>query len=277
MEQYKTNVGSVVLAIIITVVVAGSGVYYFQKSTAETAYTIVETPIAVTSQAPQKSLEEYFATREGKFLNSGIGKSPSAMGWEELTNVAVSCPDILGTPCNGRLLIVSKDSLHLDNQFYLALTLGYGYKYYGPFTDDIRRLINESKAITSLDIGVVPTELVPIKFESSYTLSGSPSGPTFAECTLNGRNIPCREMPNGFFFKSVFHEGVFNSWIAVAGEVLGIFALIFWLWMIIDVIRNKKEDKVMWLVLIILFNLSGAIIYYFAQKRKMVKAVKLIK
>ncbi|MBI4994969.1 PLDc N-terminal domain-containing protein [Candidatus Peregrinibacteria bacterium] len=60
--------------------------------------------------------------------------------------------------------------------------------------------------------------------------------------------------------------------IPVVFGAIGIFGFIFWLWMLIDAIKNEKEDKAMWVVLIILLNLLGAIIYYFAKKRKRAKA-----
>jgi len=135
MEQTKSNTVSVVLAIIITAVVVGGGVYYFQRNTT----------------APQTTVEEYFETRD-QFLNSEMTKDPDALGFKELANLAVTCPDSLGTPCGGNLLILSKDSLHSGNQeFYLAFTMGTGYLYYGPFTDDLQRIVDESKAIKSLE------------------------------------------------------------------------------------------------------------------------------
>lgn len=142
MEQAKSNVGSVVLAIVITAVVMGGGAYYFQKSTT-TPQATVET---------STSLKEYFATRD-QFLNSEMTKDPEVLGFKELANVAVTCPDSLGTPCGGNLLILSKDSIHSGNQeFYLAFTMGTGYKYYGPFTDDLQKIVDESKTIKSLEV-----------------------------------------------------------------------------------------------------------------------------
>lgn len=104
-----------------------------------------------TNQATQKSLKEYFATRK-QFVNSGMVKNPNELGLKELGNVVVTCPDSLGTPCGGNLLILSKNPLNSGNQeFYLAFTMGTGYTYYGLFTDDLQKLVNESKAIKSLE------------------------------------------------------------------------------------------------------------------------------
>ncbi len=151
MEQAKSNMGSVVLAIIITAVVVGGGVYYFQKSTPETPQATVENPAVVTTTATQKSLEEYFATRD-QFLNSEMTKDPDLLGFKELANVVVTCADSLGTPCEGNLLVLSKDSIQSGMQeFYLAFTMGTGYMYYGPFTDDLQEIVDESKTIKSLE------------------------------------------------------------------------------------------------------------------------------
>jgi hypothetical protein len=74
---------------------------------------------------------------------------------------------------------------------------------------------------------------------------------------------------------------------AVAGTVVGSFVLfffliwfvmiiacvllfIFWIFMIIDVAKRefkKENDKIVWILVVILAGFIGAIIYYFAIKR----------
>lgn len=109
------------------------------------------TPTAETPTTKQKSLEEYFATRD-QFQNSEMVKDPDELGFKKLANVAVTCPDSLGTPCAGNLFILSKNSLTSGTQeFYLGFTMGTGYSYYGPFTDDLKRIVDESNAIKSLE------------------------------------------------------------------------------------------------------------------------------
>lgn len=76
-----------------------------------------------------------------------------------------------------------------------------------------------------------------------------------AACTVNGKEVPCGSLP---------------IWLVALPFVmmgLGIFLFIFWLWMLIDAIKNQQENKAMWVILIILLNALGAIIYYFAAKR----------
>lgn len=116
---------------------------------------------ALKSQAndtdSKKSLVNYYLNRAG-FLNekmpkdnSGINKEPKALGFKELATIPVTCPDSAGTPCEGNLLILAKDSPHAGTQeFYLGFTMGTGYLYYGPFTDDLQRIVSESKTIKSI-------------------------------------------------------------------------------------------------------------------------------
>ena len=162
MKQGKSNVGAVVLAVIITAVVVGGGVYYFQKSTTtETKQPVVEstveieTPIVETTQALQKSLVEYYETRvDSETLgenNAFLMKSPEELGFKEIAKVKIACPENADGPCGGDLLILSQEPLHSgDQEFYFAQAGGAGYTYYGPFSDDLERLVEESKTIDSL-------------------------------------------------------------------------------------------------------------------------------
>lgn len=56
----------------------------------------------------------------------------------------------------------------------------------------------------------------------------------------------------------------------VAALVLcGIVLVGFWLWMIVHAVRSEIKDQAVWLLLLLLTNFWGAIVYYFAVKRKM--------
>ncbi|PIR55108.1 hypothetical protein COU74_02915 [Candidatus Peregrinibacteria bacterium CG10_big_fil_rev_8_21_14_0_10_36_19] len=162
MEQGKSNIGTVVLAVIITAVLVGGGVYYYFQSTTETEQPVavesideVETPIIKTTPAPQKSLVEYYETRvDAETLgesNSFLMKTPDELGLKEIAKVKIACPENADGPCGGDLLILSQESLHSGNQeFYFAQAGGAGYTYYGPFSDDLKRLVEESKTIDLL-------------------------------------------------------------------------------------------------------------------------------
>ena len=50
---------------------------------------------------------------------------------------------------------------------------------------------------------------------------------------------------------------------------LGLFAVVFWIWMLIDCLQRKKfEDKLVWILVLIFLNILGAIFYYFLVKSK---------
>ncbi len=52
---------------------------------------------------------------------------------------------------------------------------------------------------------------------------------------------------------------------------IGIGGFIFWIFMIVDVVQRKfdKEDtRLMWILIVVLTGLIGAIIYYFMVKDK---------
>ena len=53
--------------------------------------------------------------------------------------------------------------------------------------------------------------------------------------------------------------------------VLGILFFVFWLFMLIDCAKRKfrnDTDKVVWILVIVLIGVIGALVYYFAVKRK---------
>jgi len=60
--------------------------------------------------------------------------------------------------------------------------------------------------------------------------------------------------------------------------IIGLISFIIWLLMLIDAIRRKKweneNEKVIWLLVIILGNVVGAIVYYFVIKRQRNKKTK---
>jgi prolipoprotein diacylglyceryltransferase len=52
--------------------------------------------------------------------------------------------------------------------------------------------------------------------------------------------------------------------------VAGILGFIFWIFMLIDVIKRnfkKENDKIMWILIVVLIGIIGALIYYFMVKR----------
>ncbi len=50
-----------------------------------------------------------------------------------------------------------------------------------------------------------------------------------------------------------------------------IFTFIFWIWMIIDCAKRKgfsDSERIAWIIVLVFLQVLGAVIYYFAVKRK---------
>lgn len=124
-------------------------------STSEPSKIEPEAPVAITTPASQKSLVEYYEEM-GEYFTLGENKSflqktPEELGFKEMSKVKIACPPNPDGPCGGNLLIIAKESLRPGTQeFYFAIAGGAGYSYYGPFTDNLERLVDESKIIDAL-------------------------------------------------------------------------------------------------------------------------------
>jgi hypothetical protein len=84
-----------------------------------------------------------------------------------------------------------------------------------------------------------------------------------AKCYKSGVEVPCEELAKSV--KSFFAWGI--------GGFLFVFALIilttvFWIMMIVHAARHPINNKGIWIVVMIFTGIIGAIIYYFAVKRK---------
>lgn len=84
-----------------------------------------------------------------------------------------------------------------------------------------------------------------------------------AKCTVNGREVPCEELGNQV--KGFLGWGV---GIILVVLVLVILATIFWIMMIVHAARNPINNKGIWIVVMMFTGIVGALIYYFAVKRK---------
>ena len=57
--------------------------------------------------------------------------------------------------------------------------------------------------------------------------------------------------------------------IGLLGIFLLFFAVVFWFWMLVDCLKRKKfEDKLVWIIVLLLLNILGAILYYLLVKSK---------
>lgn len=85
--------------------------------------------------------------------------------------------------------------------------------------------------------------------------------PAFAQCTLNGRDVPCEDMPVWFW---VIWPVFCCVWVVFVG---------FWIWMLVDVIKNKGDNQMMWILIILLTGVLGAAVYFFMGRGKSSKVV----
>lgn len=51
--------------------------------------------------------------------------------------------------------------------------------------------------------------------------------------------------------------------------LLSILGFAFWLWMLIDCLKRDFKDKVVWVVMLLLTSILGALLYFFLVKRKL--------
>jgi sterol desaturase/sphingolipid hydroxylase (fatty acid hydroxylase superfamily) len=51
--------------------------------------------------------------------------------------------------------------------------------------------------------------------------------------------------------------------------LLGVLGTVFWIWMLIDCASNESDqgnNKIVWIIIILLTHLLGAMIYYFVRR-----------
>lgn len=56
--------------------------------------------------------------------------------------------------------------------------------------------------------------------------------------------------------------------------VVGIGGTVFWIWMLVDCAKNeprKGNDRIVWVLVIALTHLLGALIYYFARRPERIR------
>ena len=61
---------------------------------------------------------------------------------------------------------------------------------------------------------------------------------------------------------------IFLIWLLII--VVGILSFIFWIFMIVDVAKRdfkQENDKILWILVVILAGIIGALIYYFVIKK----------
>ncbi len=82
-------------------------------------------------------------------------------------------------------------------------------------------------------------------------------------------------LPVFFGAFSLFGLVFMGFWLLIFG--VSIFGTVLWIWMLVDVVKRdfKKEDeKIIWVLVVILTHWIGALIYYFTIKKKDKKTKK---
>ena len=89
-------------------------------------------------------------------------------------------------------------------------------------------------------------------------------------CVLNGREIPCDELGQAI-------GGSIKAGLGIIAfiVIIGIIASIFWVVMLVHAIRKPIESKALWIIVLLLFGVIGAIVYFFAVKRPFQKKEKI--
>jgi len=95
-------------------------------------------------------------------------------------------------------------------------------------------------------------------------------------------------MPNYFIFEKYgnswllvdtdFHKKLGSEYVFGIIKKISIFAIpifiatsAFWVWMLIDVLKRDFENKVLWIILLLILGFLGAILYFFIIRRKLNK------
>ena len=84
-----------------------------------------------------------------------------------------------------------------------------------------------------------------------------------SQCIINGKEVQCSELGKSL--------GVFVGMglgVVATIFVIGILLTIFWILMLIDCVKREVEYKPVWILVLLLTGCIGAVIYYFAVKRR---------
>jgi uncharacterized membrane protein len=81
-------------------------------------------------------------------------------------------------------------------------------------------------------------------------------------CRVNDRDVPCDQIYQAAKPFIGIGLGIFAFF-----AIIGMLLTIFWIWMLVHAATKNIENKVLWIVLLIIFGFLAAIVYYFAVKR----------
>lgn len=115
------------------------------------------------------------------------------------------------------------------------------------------------RAIDSQDFRNTTNTAAQVFSENNKQYSVDEALKSSGNCTVNGKQVDCGEFWDRF-------GGMFiGIWVAAA--VLSIAVGGFWIWMLIDCAKRDFKDKLVWIIVLLVGQGFGAILYYFMVKK----------
>lgn len=118
-------------------------------------------------------------------------------------------------------------------------------------------------ALTLLSVGIVsaqtpvdPSEVMPTATMDSDTTS-------LSTCIVNGEQVPCEELAGAVGAAAPYLIGFM-----ILMVIIGLACTVFWVWMLVHAVTHPVENKPLWILILVLTGILGAIIYFFAVKRQ---------
>lgn len=86
-------------------------------------------------------------------------------------------------------------------------------------------------------------------------------------CIMNGIYVPCEKLTEKT--GALLGSGII---IFLIFGLIGLLATLFWIFMIVHAVKHDIESKAVWIILMVITGILGAIIYYFAVKRNFIES-----
>lgn len=156
------------------------------------------------------------------------------------------------------------------------------------FAMQIDQIIQEENQLptteTSLENLVDQTESVRVAQPETLQQSGLDSINHYINkfninhCEVNGQQVPCKELlaQTADMVRSLPFIGTLEQhfgslvsvmlWVLAISAVVAFIGFIFWIVMLIDAIKHQKDNKAVWILVIVFGSVLGALIYFFVEK-----------
>lgn len=156
------------------------------------------------------------------------------------------------------------------------------------FAMQIDQIIQEENQLptteTSLENLVDQTESVRVAQPETLQQSGLDSINHYINkfninhCEVNGQQVPCEELlaQTADMVRSLPFIGTLEQhfgslvsvmlWVLAISAVVAFIGFIFWIVMLIDAIKHQKDNKAVWILVIVFGSVLGALIYFFVEK-----------